>query len=54
MVCEGIDTHWYKVHALYGRELSLNEVYARFHGKIVEFCKENSKGKVVDIKSLGL
>lgn len=52
--CEGIDTHWHKVHALYGRELSLNEVYARYHGKIVEFCKENSRGKVVDIKSLGI
>jgi endonuclease-3 related protein len=52
--CEGIDTHWHKVQVLYERELSLNEVYARFHGKIVEFCKENSKGKIVNIECLGI
>lgn len=52
--CEGIDTYWSKVQALYGREISLNEVYARFHGKIVEFCKENSRGKVVNIEGLGI
>ena len=51
--CEGIDANWAKVVSLYGRELSLNELYARFHGKIVEFCKENSRGKVVDIRCLG-
>ena len=51
--CEGIEMHWHKMQTLYGRELSLNEVYARFHGKIVEFCKENSKGKRVNIESLG-
>lgn len=50
---EGIEANWAKVVSLYGRELSLNELYARFHGKIVEFCKENSKGKVVDIRCLG-
>ncbi len=51
--CEGIDVNWKKIASLYGRELSLNELYARFHGKIVEFCKENSRGKVVDIRCLG-
>ena len=51
--CEGIDANWEKVASLYGKELSLNELYARFHGKIVEFCKENSRGKVVDIGCLG-
>ena len=51
--CEGIDANWAKVASVYGKELSLNELYARFHGKIVEFCKENSKGKVVDISCLG-
>ena len=50
---EGIEANWAKVVSLYGRELSLNELYARFHGKIVEFCKENSRGKVVDIRCLG-
>lgn len=51
--CEGISTHWHKIVSLYGRELSLNELYARYHGKIVEFCKENSKGKVVNVECLG-
>jgi len=52
--CEGIEMHWHKIQALYGRDVSLNEVYARFHGKIVEFCKENSKGKIVNVESLGV
>ena len=52
--CEGIDAHWDKIQALYGRDVSLNEVYARFHGKIVEFCKENSRGKIVNVESLGV
>jgi endonuclease-3 related protein len=42
-----------KIEALYERALSRQELYARFHGKIVEFCKENSRGKNVDISSLG-
>lgn len=50
---EGIDAQRHKVASLYGRELSLNELYARFHGKIVEFCKKNSRGKVVDRGCLG-
>ena len=52
-MCEGIEMHWHKIVALYGRELSLNELYARFHGKIVEFCKENSRGKIVSVECLG-
>jgi len=52
--CEGIEMHWHKIQALYGRDVSLNEVYARFHGKIVEFCKENSRGKIVNVESLGV
>ena len=32
---------------------SLNKVYALFHGEIVEFCKKNSKGKVVNAEMLG-
>lgn len=51
--CEGIEAQWHRVAALYGRELSLNECYARFHGKVVEFCKANSRGKVVDVGCLG-
>ncbi len=48
----GIVSNLEKVYELYEKEISLNEVYARFHGKIVEYCKENSKGKVVSIKEL--
>ena len=34
-----------KIYELYGKELPLSQIYARFHGKIVEFCKEVCKGK---------
>lgn len=36
-----------KLEKLYGKSISLLEVYARFHGKIVMFCKENMRGKVL-------
>ena len=42
---EGIDDK--KIEKLYGRSLTRTEVYARFHGKIVMFCKEKMRGKVV-------
>lgn len=51
---EGIVSHQHHLSAIYGRAIGLNEVYARFHGKIVEFCKENSRGKQVESGSLGL
>ena len=41
-----------KIEELYQREMSLNEIYARFHGKIVEYCKENSRGKSVSVEVL--
>ena len=34
-----------KIYELYDQELPLSQIYARFHGKIVEFCKERCKGK---------
>jgi len=34
-----------KIYELYGHTLPLSQIYARFHGKIVEFCKEHCKGK---------
>ncbi len=34
-----------KIYELYGKELPLSQIYARFHGKIVEFCKEECRGK---------
>lgn len=33
-------------------EKNLNEMYADFHGMIVEYCKKNSRGKIVDILPL--
>jgi len=51
---EGVVSHQIKVNQLYGKEMVLSELFARFHGKIVEFCKENSRGKVVNIERLGL
>lgn len=37
------------LNELYGKEISLCEVYARFHGKIVEFCKNRVKKGVLKI-----
>lgn len=53
-MCEGIGLHVKEYQTLYGHEIRLHELYARFHGKIVEFCKENSRGKKVEVSSLGL
>lgn len=51
---QGIEENYEKIEKLYGQKKSLHEVYSRFHGKIVEFCKENMRGKKVDISVLGL
>ncbi|NWF66779.1 MAG: 3-methyladenine DNA glycosylase [Campylobacterales bacterium] len=48
----GIEENFDDVCKIYDRDMSLNEVYARLHGKIVEYCKENSKGRVVDVRKL--
>jgi len=53
-MAEGIVSNQTKINQLYGKEIGLNELYARFHGKIVEFCKEKSRGKMVHVESLGL
>ncbi|MRI59336.1 MAG: 3-methyladenine DNA glycosylase [Epsilonproteobacteria bacterium] len=34
-----------RIYELYGYEMPLSQIYARFHGKIVEFCKEHCKGR---------
>ena len=40
--CEyGINENFDKIIELYGYEISLNKLYCRFHGKIVEFMKNN-------------
>lgn len=48
----GIESHYDKVVQLYGKEKSLHFIYARFHGKIVEFCKKNMRGKSVSLAEL--
>jgi len=50
----GIESNFDKINKLYGTEMDLNVIYARFHGKIVEFFKENRRGKDVDISSLDI
>jgi len=50
----GIEQNFDKINDLYDDELDLNTIYARFHGKIVEFCKENRHGKEVDVSSLNI
>lgn len=41
----GINENLDKILALYENSISLNEIYCRFHGKIVEFMKSNPKVK---------
>ena len=41
----GIFENLEKIYELYNKKMPLNQIYARFHGKIVDFCKENFKGK---------
>ncbi|HIP45468.1 MAG TPA: 3-methyladenine DNA glycosylase [Sulfurospirillum arcachonense] len=50
----GIESNIEKINKLYGKDMDLNVVYARFHGKIVEFCKENRRGKDVDVSDLNI
>ena len=50
----GIHSNYEKINMLYGKNMDLNLIYARFHGKIVEFCKENRRGKDVDVSSLDI
>jgi len=37
----GIISNLDKIYQIYGEERSINEIFARFHGKIVEYAKEN-------------
>ncbi|MFA7084061.1 MAG: 3-methyladenine DNA glycosylase [Arcobacteraceae bacterium] len=42
--CEyGINQNFDKIVQLYGYEITLNKIYCRFHGKIVEFMKQNPR-----------
>lgn len=40
---DGIYENKEKIDKLYEKTINFNEIFARFHGKIVEFCKENMK-----------
>ncbi len=43
--CEyGINENYDKIAQLYSSKITLNKIYARFHGKIIEFMKRNPKG----------
>ncbi len=45
--CEyGINENYDKISKLYGYDISLNKLYCRFHGKIVEFMKNNRLNKI--------
>ncbi len=48
----GIEENLSKVKDIYKYEIKLHMIYARFHGKIVEYAKEHIKGKHADIKPL--
>lgn len=44
MWCEyGINENFDKIIQLYGYDITLNQIYCRFHGKIVEFMKQNPR-----------
>ncbi|HEO98396.1 MAG TPA: 3-methyladenine DNA glycosylase [Epsilonproteobacteria bacterium] len=49
---QGIETNLDKVRRLYGEEADIATVYARFHGKIVEYSKQHMRGKAVDVAPL--
>ena len=49
---QGIEENFHKIGLLYGAETDLATVYARFHGKIVEYAKKHIRGKQVDVAPL--
>jgi len=49
---EGIEENLKNIQDIYKYEIELHTIYARFHGKIVEYAKEHIRGKHVDIKPL--
>ncbi len=49
---EGIEANFDKISKIYDRPMTLHAVYARFHGKIVEFSKEHIRGKNVNTETL--
>lgn len=49
---EGIEANFDKITQMYGSEMTLHTLYARFHGMIVEFAKEHIRGKHVHTETL--
>lgn len=49
---EGIEANFDKIIQMYDTEITLHTIYARFHGKIVEFSKEHIRGKNVNTETL--
>jgi len=49
---DGIVENLNKIKDIYEYEIKLHVIYARFHGKIVEYAKEHIRGKHVDIEPL--
>ena len=49
---EGIEANFDKITKIYDTPMTLHTVYARFHGKIVEYAKAYIHGKNADIKPL--
>jgi endonuclease-3 related protein len=42
---DGVLSSWNKTVQLYNGDIDETTLWARYHGKIVEFCKENMRGK---------
>jgi endonuclease-3 related protein len=49
---QGIEDNFHKIKTLYGDKTDLATVYARFHGKIVEYAKKHIRGRQVDVTPL--
>ena len=51
-VMSGLEENFEKVVQLYGEEIPYNRLYARLHGKIVEYAKEHIRGKRVEVEPI--
>ena len=48
----GIEENFHQIKSVYNDTADLATVYARFHGKIVEYAKKHIRGKQVDVAPL--
>ncbi len=49
---KGVEENLEKIQDIYKYEIELHTIYARFHGKIVEYAKEYIRGKSVELTPL--